>query len=99
MNTVIENLQSLRTRNITAMRADPWVSSSALQKAIRRGEADIAATAALSLLAIRGAAIFRGFLVIAFEDVGMHSGPSPPWRAGLRARRPREDCRPFVVAT
>ena len=70
MTTVIENPENLHTQNITAMRADPWISSSALQKAIRRGEADIAASAALSLLAARGSAIFRRFLVIAFEDVG-----------------------------
>ena len=47
MTTEIENQEGFHTQNITAMRADPWVSSSALQKAIRRGEADIAVSAAL----------------------------------------------------
>jgi len=65
--------QSGATCDVSPMRADAWIASSALQKAIRRGEADTAASAALSLLSMRGAAIFRRFLVIAFEDVGAAS--------------------------
>ena len=70
MTNVIENLEALHTQDDTAMRADPWISSSALQKAIRRGEADIAARAALAVFSTAGTGIFRRFLVIAFEDVG-----------------------------
>ncbi|PRD53035.1 hypothetical protein [Phyllobacterium myrsinacearum] len=49
---------------------DPWVASSLLHKAIRRGETDIAVAAALRLFQLRGAAIWRRFLIIAFEDIG-----------------------------
>ena len=52
---------------------DPWLASSLLQKAIRRGEADVAARAALTLFRLRRAAIWRRFMVIAFEDVGAAS--------------------------
>lgn len=49
---------------------DHWLASSILQKAIRRCDADLAARAALTLFAARGATIWRRFMVIAFEDVG-----------------------------
>jgi len=51
--------------------ADPWIVSSLLQKSIRRGETKIAQRAALTLLKLRGSAIWRRFTVIAFEDVGV----------------------------
>jgi hypothetical protein len=51
--------------------ADPWIISSLLQKSIRRGETKIAQRAALTLLKHRGSAIWRRFMVIAFEDVGV----------------------------
>ena len=53
--------------------ADPWIVSSLLQKSIRRGETAIAQQAALTLFKHRGAAIYRRFMVIAFEDVGIGS--------------------------
>src|SRR5438105_1039427 len=53
--------------------ADPWIVSSLLQKSIRRGETEIAQRAALTLLKLRGSAIWRRFVVIAFEDVGVGS--------------------------
>jgi hypothetical protein len=53
--------------------ADPWIVSSLLQKSIRRGESGIAQRAALTLLRLRGSAIWRRFMVIAFEDVGAGS--------------------------
>jgi hypothetical protein len=53
--------------------ADPWVVSSLLQKSIRRGEVEIAHRAALTLFQSRGSAIWRRFMVIAFEDVGIGS--------------------------
>ena len=52
---------------------DPWVASSLLQKAIRRGDADLAERAAVSLYRSRGRGIWRRFAVIAFEDVGVGS--------------------------
>jgi hypothetical protein len=72
---------------------DPYVASSLLQKAIRRGEADLAERAALTLHRLRGKGLWRRFLVIAFEDVGIGSVEAliktaeactdPDWRAEL----------------
>jgi hypothetical protein len=72
---------------------DPWVASSLLQKAIRRGDADLAERAAVTLHRLRGKGIWRRFLVIAFEDVGVASVETlietatvcsdPVWRESL----------------
>ena len=51
--------------------ADPWIVSSLLQKSVRRGETEIAQRAAVTLLHLKGSAIWRRFMVIAFEDVGV----------------------------
>ena len=53
--------------------ADPWIASSTLQKAVRRGDADLAERAAVSLYRSRGRGIWRRLSVIAFEDVGVGS--------------------------
>jgi replication-associated recombination protein RarA len=53
--------------------ADQWVVKSLLQKSIRRGEVEIAQRAALTFLSQKGSAIWRRFIIIAFEDVG--AGP------------------------
>lgn len=50
---------------------DPWLMASTLQKAIRRGEVDIAHRAVLALHDLRGANVWRRLLVIAFEDIGI----------------------------
>ena len=42
-------------------------------KSIRRSETEIAQRAALTLFKLRGSAIWRRFMVIAFEDVGIGS--------------------------
>jgi len=55
------------------LRIDPYVASSLLQKAIRRGEADLAERAAVTLHRFRGKGVWRRLLVIAFEDVGIGS--------------------------
>lgn len=52
---------------------DPYVASSLLQKAIRRGDAHLAERAAVTLFRQRGTAVWRRLLVIAFEDVGIGS--------------------------
>lgn len=49
---------------------DPWLASSALQKAIRRGDAEIASAAIAALHRLRGASVWSRMLVIAFEDIG-----------------------------
>ena len=53
--------------------ADPWVISSLLQKSIRRGENEIAHRAAFTFFQLKGAAVWRRLIVIAFEDVGIGS--------------------------
>jgi MgsA AAA+ ATPase C terminal len=53
--------------------ADQWVVKSLLQKSIRRGEVDIAQRAALTFLAQKGSALWRRFIIIAFEDIGAGS--------------------------
>jgi hypothetical protein len=50
--------------------ADQWVIKSLLQKSIRRGEVEIAQRAALTFLSQKGSAVWRRFIVIAFEDIG-----------------------------
>jgi MgsA AAA+ ATPase C terminal len=52
---------------------DPWVASSLLQKAMRRGNIDLAERAAFTLSRYRGQGIWRRLIVIAFEDVGVGS--------------------------
>jgi hypothetical protein len=69
---------------------DPWVASSLLQKAIRRGDVDLAERAAFTLSRHRGQGIWRRLIAIAFEDVGVGSvdaliqttaaGTSTAWR-------------------
>jgi hypothetical protein len=53
--------------------ADPWVVSSLLQKSIRRGERELAERALFTFFQLKGAAIWRRLMVIAFEDVGIGS--------------------------
>jgi MgsA AAA+ ATPase C terminal len=53
--------------------ADQWVVNSLLQKSIRRGEVEVAQRAALTFLAQKGSAIWRRFIIIAFEDIGVGS--------------------------
>jgi MgsA AAA+ ATPase C terminal len=53
--------------------SDPWIANSLMQKAIRRGDVEVAQRAALSFHALRGSAIWRRLMIIAFEDVGLGS--------------------------
>jgi hypothetical protein len=62
---------SVSTTNLIA--ADPWIVSSLLQKSIRRSETEIAQRAAVTLVQLKGAAIWRRLIVIAFEDIGIGS--------------------------
>ena len=50
---------------------DPWVASSLLQKAIRRGATDHALRAAHEFHRHRGSGIWRRLELIAFEDIGI----------------------------
>jgi hypothetical protein len=69
----VQELVSSRKRDIEPLVADQWVVSSLLQKSIRRGEVQTAQRAAFTLFAQKGSAIWRRFMVIAFEDVGAAS--------------------------
>lgn len=53
------------------LKLDPWAASSLLQKAIRRGEVELAQYAAASLHRQRGNAVWRRLMNIAIEDVGI----------------------------
>jgi hypothetical protein len=50
---------------------DPWIAASTLQKAIRRGEEDVAVHAAFAYARMRGNGVWRRLLIIGFEDVGI----------------------------
>ncbi|MBY3067058.1 hypothetical protein HFO74_27165 [Rhizobium laguerreae] len=50
---------------------DPWLASSLLQKAIRRGEIDLAQDAVAKLYRLRGNLVWRRLTLIAFEDIGI----------------------------
>lgn len=52
---------------------DHWIAASWLQKAIRRGDTELADEAASALHSFRGKNTFRRLLIIAFEDVGIGS--------------------------
>ena len=49
----------------------PWMAMSLLQKAIRRGEVELALRAAATLIEVSPDRLWRRLLVIAFEDVGV----------------------------
>ncbi len=53
------------------LKLDPWAASSLLQKAIRRGDGELAKYAAQTLYRQRGKSIWRRLVTIAFEDVGI----------------------------
>jgi hypothetical protein len=80
MNDVIANAKHRLTIGldreppiVEPLIADQWVVKSLLQKSIRRGEVEVAQRAALTFLAQKGSAIWRRFIVIAFEDIGVGS--------------------------
>jgi hypothetical protein len=73
MQTLALHLDTHAQTSISFLNADPWVISSLLQKSIRRGDADLAEAAALTLLRQRGSDVWRRLLLIAFEDVGVGS--------------------------
>jgi len=65
----IQNHPPLEPTNMMA--ADKWVLASAFQKAIRRGELEIAQSAGLSLLLEDKQMLYRRLHVLAVEDVGV----------------------------
>jgi hypothetical protein len=67
------DLRRLASEKPLPLAIDPWVASSLFQKAIRRGDIDLAARAAFTLSQYRGQGVWRRLIVIAFEDVGVGS--------------------------
>lgn len=55
------------------LRISPWLAMSAMQKAIRRGDVDLATRAAATLLKSDPAKLWRRLVGIVFEDVGLGS--------------------------
>lgn len=55
------------------LHADAFLASSLLQKAIRRGDRNLAEIAAIALYKLRGVRTWRRLVVVAFEDVGIGS--------------------------
>lgn len=68
-----QQLVGSQSVNFEPLAADRWVVISLLQKAIRRGEIETAQRAARIAFAQKGSAIWRRFMVIAFEDIGTAS--------------------------
>jgi hypothetical protein len=54
-------------------RIDGWIAASVMQKAIRRGDVEVAVRAGDRLLQLRGAAAFNRLVITAFEDIGIGS--------------------------
>jgi hypothetical protein len=73
--------------NHRTLDVDPWIASSAFQKAIRRGDCRSAQCAALALLSQRSAAFWRRVIVVAFEDVGAGSTPTVVHKALIAANK------------
>jgi replication-associated recombination protein RarA len=86
---------SLKLRNNTHInylpRCEKWIASSALQKCVRRSEAELAQRAAFTFAHLDPAGLWRRLISIAFEDVGAGDidvlietvaiATSPDWRA------------------
>jgi hypothetical protein len=70
---LVQDIGQSQRAEFGPLSADPWVVISLLQKSIRRGESETAQRAALTYVTVKGTAIFRRFMVIAFEDIGAGS--------------------------
>jgi replication-associated recombination protein RarA len=100
--TPADDDRSVRSTIPQPLAIDPWIASSLFQKSIRRGDADLAERAAITLHRLRGNGIWRRFLVIAFEDIGVASVDAlikttaacaaPSWRADVAGGDERVLC-------
>jgi hypothetical protein len=87
--------RSIPIDGLEPLRCDRWIASSALQKAIRRGDIPVALRALGTLYRHDPRSAWRRLLVIACEDVGIGSldavitaitrGTKP--KSGFKARR------------
>jgi hypothetical protein len=73
-DTALQSLASdHKVPSVEPLRVSQWVAMSAVQKAIRRGDVDLALRAAATLLKADPARLWRRLVGIAFEDIGMGS--------------------------
>ncbi len=63
-------MDSLPDNRIEPLRCDRWTALSVLQKAIRRGQSQVAQAAALMLHQEKRSDVARRLLIIGFEDIG-----------------------------
>ena len=70
------------------VRYSKWIALSCLQKAIRRGDGQLARSAAIRLHAISGNLLRRRLAVIAVEDIGLGDPSSIPQALRLRPDSP-----------
>ena len=77
---------------IRPFKLDPWTASSLLQKAIRRGEVELAKHAARTLYRQRGRGMWRRLIGIAFEDVGIAAPELVSEVARLATDKNLRDC-------
>jgi replication-associated recombination protein RarA len=91
INSAKNHIQKHATVAKDVLHCNRWIASSALQKAIRRGEIAIAQRAAFALHRDDRPAAWRRLIAIAFEDIGPAAvdvvvetvavATSPDWRA------------------
>jgi hypothetical protein len=91
LDSATNHIQEIAVAGQDVLRCNRWIASSALQKAIRRGETTIAIRAALALHREDRQRAWRRLIAIAFEDVGaadidavvetVATAISPDWRA------------------
>jgi MgsA AAA+ ATPase C terminal len=70
LRTIVTRMERSDAYLVQPLQCDRWTSSSALQKAIRRGEVEMAQSAALALFGDDRPGAWRRMIGIAFEDVG-----------------------------
>ena len=70
-NELAAHLANYRPPAVDPLPISPWIASSLLQKAIRRGRADLALAASSTLMLTDPVRLWRRLGCIAFEDVGL----------------------------
>jgi len=71
LEAVAEELDRSPAPTAHPMKCDPWIARSAFQKAIRRGEVELAQNALTTLLMNGGRGVWRTLVIIALEDLGV----------------------------
>src|SRR5580692_8157195 len=71
LRTIVTRMERSDACLVEPLQCDRWTASSALQKAIRRGEIEMAQSAALALFGDDRAGAWRRMIGIAYEDIGV----------------------------